>query len=69
MRRRDFIGALGGAAVMPLAARAQQGAARRIGFLGITNASAQAPWTSAFAGRLRELGWIEGQPSWISSSA
>jgi hypothetical protein len=61
MRRRDFIVALGSSAALPLAAYAQQGAVRRPGFLGITNASAQAPWTAAFVGRLGELGWIEGQ--------
>jgi len=31
-----------------------------IGFLG-SNASAWRPWTDAFVGRLRELGWIEGR--------
>jgi hypothetical protein len=53
MRRRDFIVALGSSATLPLAARAQQGAVRRLGFLGITNAAAQAPWTAAFVGGLR----------------
>ena len=62
MRRRDFIKVtVGTAAAWPLAALAQQaGKLRTIGFLG-SNASAWRPWTEAFAGRLRELGWIEGR--------
>ena len=62
MRRRDFIKAIAGsAAVWPLAARAQQASKLpTIGFLG-SNASFWRPWTEAFTGRLRELGWIEGR--------
>ena len=62
MRRRDFIKGIAGLAVSrPLAARSQQsGKLPTIGFLG-SNASAWRPWTDAFAGRLRELGWIEGR--------
>jgi putative ABC transport system substrate-binding protein len=60
--RREFLATLGGtAAAWPLAARAQPG--RRlptIRFLGL-NASGWGSWTAAFAGRLRELGWIEGR--------
>ena len=49
------------AVAWPLAARAQQASKlRTIGFTG-SNASAWRPWTDAFAGRLRELGWIEGR--------
>ena len=60
MRRREFITLLGGAsATWPLAAHAQvTGKLPTIGFLG-SNASAWRPWTEAFVGRLRELGWIE----------
>ena len=59
--RREFIAALGGAAVAwPLAARAEHaGKLPTIGFLG-ADASAFSPWTAAFVARLRELGWIEG---------
>src|SRR5215467_6914717 len=60
IERRKVLAALSGAAAAwPLAARAQQ---RRkqltIGYLG---PSVVAPWTAAFADRLRELGWIEGR--------
>ena len=62
MRRRDFIKTVVGAVTAwPLAASAQQASKlRTIGFTG-SNASAWRPWTDAFAGRLRELGWIEGR--------
>ena len=62
MRRREFISLLSGAAVAwPFAARAQQaGRLPTIGFLG-ADALVWGPWTAAFVGRLRELGWIEGR--------
>jgi putative ABC transport system substrate-binding protein len=61
MKRRDFITLLGGAAVWPLAAGAQQvGKLPMIGFLG-ADASAFSPWTAAFVAHLRELGWIENR--------
>ena len=62
MKRREFITLIGGAAATrPLAAHAQQtGKLPTIGFLG-TDASVWRPWTAAFVGRLRELGWIEGR--------
>jgi putative tryptophan/tyrosine transport system substrate-binding protein len=59
--RREFLGALGAAATWPLATRAQRvGKLPTIGVLG-TDAAAWRPWTDAFVGRLRELGWIEGR--------
>jgi putative tryptophan/tyrosine transport system substrate-binding protein len=62
MRRRDFIGLLGGtAAVWPLAARAQQPAMAVIGFFGTGTPSSWGQWTPAFLNRMRELGWIEGR--------
>jgi putative tryptophan/tyrosine transport system substrate-binding protein len=62
MRRREFIAVIGGAAVMPLAVRAQQTLKRAtIGLLGSSTAAAQSEWTAAFLQRLRELGWSEGE--------
>ena len=62
LKRRGFITLLGGAAVWPLAARAQQPAKLpTIGVLGTTSHSAWQPWITAFVERLRELGWIEGR--------
>jgi putative ABC transport system substrate-binding protein len=62
VNRRAFITLLGGAAALPLAARAQQGAKLpTIGFMGTTTPSVWQPWTAAFVQRLRELGWIEGR--------
>jgi ABC-type uncharacterized transport system substrate-binding protein len=62
MRRRNFIALLGGAAVWPLAARAQQsGKLPTIGFLGGATPSAWSNWSAAFVQRLHELGWSEGR--------
>jgi putative ABC transport system substrate-binding protein len=62
VRRREFITLVGAAAGWPLAARAQQaGKLPTIGFLGGATPSAWSQWTTAFARRLRELGWIEGR--------
>jgi putative ABC transport system substrate-binding protein len=62
MRRRDFLGVLGGSAVAwPLGARAQQaGKLPTVGYLGGGTAAGQRTWVAAFVQRLRELGWIEG---------
>jgi ABC transporter substrate binding protein len=61
MRRREFIGLIGGIAIGSLATpkRARAGGPT-IGFLG-TDASAWSPWTAAFVERLRQLGWIDGR--------
>jgi putative ABC transport system substrate-binding protein len=62
MKRRAFITLLSGAAVWPLAARAQQPAKLpTIGLLGSGTAAAQSQWTAAFVQRLHELGWSEGR--------
>ena len=65
MRRREFIAALGGAAVVwPLAARAQQAPSRPIiGFLnsGLPGGGGYAPFAAAFRRGLAEAGFVEGQ--------
>ena len=64
MRRREFIGLVGSAAAAwPLAARAQQPVAKlpAIGFIGPSTASADVTRRAAFAKRLGELGWVDGQ--------
>ena len=65
MRRRDFIGALGGlAAAWPVTARAQQSAGKmaRIGFVGTTvDNPITAPGYPAFLDELRKSGYSVGQ--------
>src|ERR1700680_3871853 len=61
MRRREFIGLLGGAAaVRPLAAYAQQPTMPTIGALGIGNINPEQFWRE-FRQGLRDLGYVEGQ--------
>ena len=62
MRRREFITLLGGAAASwPFAARAQQPAARTIGFIGPSTASADVVRRAALVKRLGELSWVDGR--------
>ena len=65
IRRREFISAVGSAAVAwPLAVRAQRG--ERIWRIGVLNSFAETDrgaqaWDTAFRKRLDELGWIDGR--------
>jgi len=59
--RRELLAALGGAAALSLAARAQQPAMPVIGFLGVTFAHEQPQWLAAFRQGLHETGFIEGE--------
>lgn len=63
MRRRDFVAAIGGAAVVwPFAARSQQPAKRPVvGFLAAGTQASHGAWIATFAQRLSELGWTEGR--------
>jgi putative ABC transport system substrate-binding protein len=74
MNRRAFIGALGSAAVWPLAARAQQGALPLIGFINGGSADASAGFVTAFRKGLGESGFVKGQNvaveyHWLEGSA
>jgi putative tryptophan/tyrosine transport system substrate-binding protein len=59
IRRREFVALLGGAAVWPLAARAQQAKVWRIGVLAPV--PPMPAMLSAFRDGMRERGYVEGQ--------
>ena len=59
--RRELRAALGGAAALPLAARAQQAAMPVVGFVEGRSAGASVRQAAAFRKALSETGYIEGQ--------
>ena len=61
MRRREFITLLGGAAVWPLAARAQQPTVPVIGLISALDPESSVSRMTNFRRGLQELGFVEGQ--------
>jgi ABC-type uncharacterized transport system substrate-binding protein len=62
MRRREFIGLVGGVLASPITARAQQPATvARVGYLGFGTAAASATRIEALRAGLNSLGYIEGK--------
>jgi putative ABC transport system substrate-binding protein len=61
MRRRDFIGGLGGAAAWPVGAWAQQHAMPVIGFMSSRSPSDSVHLVKAFHQGLNESGFVEGR--------
>jgi len=64
MRRREFITLLGGAAVWPIAAHAQQGERMRrasVLMAYVESDTGAQEWTKAFDDSLQELGWNNGR--------
>jgi putative ABC transport system substrate-binding protein len=62
MKRREFIGLVGGATIAwPLAARAQQAAIPVIGLLNFVSFQSYADRVAAFRQGLRDTGFVEGQ--------
>ena len=62
MRRREFIGLIGGAAAWPVAARAQQlTKIARIGWMSVGSPTANDANMTAFRRGMSELGYIEGK--------
>ena len=61
MKRREFVGLVGGTIAFPHAARAQPGRVPTIGLLGTSTAAGWSQWIAAFVRQLREHGWVEGR--------
>jgi putative tryptophan/tyrosine transport system substrate-binding protein len=62
MRRRNFLGLVGGAAAWPLTARAQQPALPVIGLISAGSRDAYADLLVAFRQGLKEAGYVEARP-------
>ena len=61
MRRREFLGVLGGAgAAWPFASRAQDGSIARVGVLAADGPAARLAWP-VFIDELRKLGFAQGR--------
>jgi putative tryptophan/tyrosine transport system substrate-binding protein len=62
VKRREFIAVLGGVAVWPLVARAQQPrSVPRVGYLGYSPPSLEQNLVGALRQGLRDLGYVDGQ--------
>jgi putative ABC transport system substrate-binding protein len=61
IKRRAFIALLGGAAMWPVAAQAQQPAMPVVGYLSGGSHGSSAPQLSAFRQSLNEAGYVEGR--------
>src|SRR5215471_302921 len=63
MRRREFFAAIGGAAAMPLVARAQQNTIRTIGWFSLRSADTDTEKNqlAAFRQGLNQTGYVEGR--------
>jgi len=61
MQRRKFVGLVGSAALLPLAARAQQATKPVVGFLSSRSPEESAVHTAAFIRGLSEAGFVDGQ--------
>jgi putative ABC transport system substrate-binding protein len=61
MKRRKFIGLLGGAAAWPLAARGQQPTMPVIGFLNARTATDTVGLAASFRQGLNDVGFVDGR--------
>ena len=62
MKRREFLGLVGGAAVLrPLPALAQQAPLPVVGFLNSASTDGYASMAAAFKRGLKDAGYVEGQ--------